>query len=92
MVLNKRSYSIEGMVEMCLAIPGEILEIEGNEATVDFNGAEREVQLDLLENVSVGDYVLVHTGYAIQALTPDEAEEMLESWEEVAEARANAGL
>lgn len=47
---------------MCLAVPGEILEVEGNHAKADFGGAEREIQLDLLEDVAEGDYVLVHVG------------------------------
>lgn len=76
--------------KMCLAVPGEILEVEGNRAKVDFGGAEREVQLDLLEDVAEGDYVLVHVGYAIQVVGPEKAEEMISSWREVAEARAGA--
>lgn len=74
---------------MCLAVPGEIIEIEGNNARVDFGGAEREVQLDLVDDASEGDYVLVHVGYAIQILSPEEAEEMIESWNEIAETRIN---
>lgn len=77
---------------MCLAVPGEVLEINENMASVDFGGAERDVRLDLLEDVSVGDYVLVHTGYAIQLLTPDEAEDMLEAWNEIAELRAEGSI
>ncbi|MFW5912135.1 MAG: HypC/HybG/HupF family hydrogenase formation chaperone [Candidatus Hadarchaeota archaeon] len=69
---------------MCLAVPGEIVEINGNTASVDFGGAKREVQLDLVEKPSKGDYVLVHVGYAIQLLTPEEAEEMINSWNEIA--------
>lgn len=75
---------------MCLAIPGEVREINGDKATVDFGGAERKVNLDLLESVSEGDYVLVHVGYAIQVVKPDEAKKMLESWKEIAEARIDA--
>lgn len=72
---------------MCLAIPGEVLEINGDKAVADFGGVEKEVQLDLIQDISEGDYVLVHVGYAIQVIGEEEAEEMLESWEEVAEAR-----
>ncbi len=72
---------------MCLAVPGEIVEIENNNATVDFGGAQREVKIDLLEDLSIGDYVLIHVGYAIQKLSPEEAEETLKYWREVAEAR-----
>lgn len=65
------------------------MEINGEMAKVDFGGAERDVQLDLVEDVDVGDYVLVHVGYAIQVVSPEEAEKMKRSWEEVAEARAS---
>ncbi|KXA89458.1 hydrogenase [candidate division MSBL1 archaeon SCGC-AAA259A05] len=75
---------------MCLAVPGEIQERKGNIAVVDFGGAEREVKLDLLEDASEGDYVLVHVGYAIQVISQPEAEKMLESWKEVTEARTKA--
>lgn len=75
---------------MCLAIPGEILEIDGNSAKVEFGGAERKVRLDLLEDVNEGDYVLIHVGYAIQVISPQEAEKMFDSWRKIAEARTNA--
>jgi hydrogenase expression/formation protein HypC len=53
---------------MCLAIPGRVLEIQGNVAKVDFgNGVIRDVDVTLVD-VDVGRYVLVHTGYAIQVL------------------------
>ncbi len=77
---------------MCLAVPGEIVSISGDSAVVDFGGAEREVRLDLLEEVDEGDYVLVHTGYAIQVLSPQEAERRLEAWNEIAEARSGASV
>lgn len=75
---------------MCLAIPGEILEIDGNSAKVELGGAERKVRLDLLEDVNEGDYVLIHVGYAIQVISPQEAEKMFDSWRKIAEARTNA--
>ncbi|HEX54743.1 MAG: HypC/HybG/HupF family hydrogenase formation chaperone [Candidatus Altiarchaeales archaeon] len=59
---------------MCLAIPGKILEIHGNKAIVDFGGISREVRIDLVD-ADVGDYVIVHVGYAIQKLSEEEAEE-----------------
>lgn len=75
---------------MCLAVPGRVKEIRGKKALVDFGGAEREVKLNLLEEVNEGDYVLVHVGYAIQKLSQEEAEKTMESWREVAEARTRA--
>ncbi|ASJ08702.1 hydrogenase [Thermococcus siculi] len=68
---------------MCLAVPGRIIEIEGKTAVVDFGGVKREVRLDLLPDVSVGDYVIVHTGFAIERLDEKRALEILEAWAEV---------
>lgn len=75
---------------MCLAIPGKVLKIEKQTATVDFGGVRRGVRLDLLEEVHEGDYVLVHVGYAIQILDEEAAREMLKSWEEVARGDVSA--
>lgn len=63
---------------MCLSIPGRVAQIEGNEAKVEFAGNAIRASLDLLENISVGDYVLVHAGYAIQKIDEDEARKTLE--------------
>ncbi|MFP4136218.1 MAG: HypC/HybG/HupF family hydrogenase formation chaperone [Candidatus Acetothermia bacterium] len=71
---------------MCLAIPGEVLSSEENLATVDVGGVEQEVRLDTLtEEVEHGDYLLVHTGFAIQKLSPEEANETLEIFDELIE-------
>ncbi len=75
---------------MCLAIPGKVLKIEAQIATVDFGGTRREVKLDLLRNVRDGDYVLVHAGYAIQILDETNANEILSAWEEVAAGESGA--
>ena len=56
---------------MCLAIPSKITRIENNMATIDVDGVQREASLLLLENAGVGDYVIVHAGFAIQKI--DEA-------------------
>jgi len=68
---------------MCLAVPGKVVEINGNVAVVDFGGVRREARLDLLPDISVGDYVIVHTGFAIEKLERERALEALEAWEEV---------
>lgn len=68
---------------MCLAVPGKVLEIKGNIGIVDFGGVKREVRLDLLTDVRAGDYVIVHTGFAIEKLDEEKAKEILEAWEEV---------
>ena len=68
---------------MCLAIPGKILAIEGTTARADFgSGTIRSVDISLVD-AEVGDYVLVHTGYAIQVLDEEEAEKTLEIWREI---------
>ncbi|MFB6214777.1 MAG: HypC/HybG/HupF family hydrogenase formation chaperone [Candidatus Bipolaricaulia bacterium] len=71
---------------MCLAIPGEVLTVEDESATVDVGGVEQEVRLDTLsEDVAEGDYLLVHTGFAIQKLSPEEARETLSLFDELIE-------
>lgn len=63
---------------MCLAIPSKIIEIEEFKATVDVYGARREINLMLMpEDVEIGDYVLVHAGFAIQKVEQESAEEAL---------------
>ena len=62
---------------MCLAVPMQIVKINDNIAVVNSGGLELKVALDLLEDVSEGDYVIVHAGYAIQSLSENEALETL---------------
>ena len=70
---------------MCLAVPGIVLEIEGTSAKVDFgHGAIREVDISLVD-VAVGQYVLVHTGYAIQVMDEEEARASLDFWKDILE-------
>ncbi len=71
---------------MCLAIPALIKSIEGKEAEVDIGGIGRRISLWLTPEAKVGDYVLVHTGYAIEVLDQQEAEETLKLFQEIAEA------
>jgi len=63
---------------MCLAIPAKVLSIEQMSAVVDMGGIRREVSLMLTPETVVGDYVLLHCGYAIQRLDEDEALETLQ--------------
>jgi hydrogenase expression/formation protein HypC len=64
---------------MCLAIPARITATDEatDTATVDLDGVSKQVSLALVEDVSVGDYVLVHVGYALNRLSPEEAEHTL---------------
>ena len=63
---------------MCLAIPALIKSIEDKEAEVEIGGITRRISLWLTPEATVGDYVLLHTGYAINILDQKEAEETLE--------------
>lgn len=77
---------------MCLAIPGKVLEISGSKAKVDFGGGvTREVNVSLLEKVEVGDYVIVHAGFAIQILDSEEAEKTLKLWDELLKTGVEGG-
>jgi hydrogenase expression/formation protein HypC len=71
---------------MCLGIPGRVIEVEKNVAKVDVGGLIRDISIELCPEVSVGEYVLVHTGFAIQKVDEKEAEETLEFLKEMAEA------
>jgi hydrogenase expression/formation protein HypC len=63
---------------MCLALPAQITEIhDGDSATVTLGGVRKQVSLALVEGAEVGDYVIVHVGYALSKLDPDEAERTL---------------
>ena len=67
-----------------MAIPGRVVEVSGDEAKVDFGeGTVRRVNISLV-NVKVGDYVIVHAGFAIQVLDEKEAMESLALWQEIA--------
>jgi hydrogenase expression/formation protein HypC len=71
---------------MCLGIPGRVIEIEKNVAKVDVGGLLREISIELCPEVSVGEYVLIHTGFAIQKVDEKEAEETLELLKKMVEA------
>jgi len=63
---------------LCLAIPGRLEEIQDRNGIVDFGGVRRTVDLSLLEKCKVGDYVIVHAGFAIQILDEKDALETLD--------------
>jgi hydrogenase expression/formation protein HypC len=70
---------------MCVATPMRIVSIEGASAKVDASGIQAQVSIELVDDVGVGDYVIVHAGYAIQRLTPEEAQETLAIFERLRE-------
>ncbi|MHA1886819.1 MAG: HypC/HybG/HupF family hydrogenase formation chaperone [Promethearchaeia archaeon] len=65
---------------MCLAIPGKIISLEDQTALVDFDGSQKKIVIALLPQVQVGDYVIVHAGYAIEKINEEAARESLELW------------
>ena len=70
---------------MCLGAPGKVVEIEGTTALVDLFGVRRRVALDIVDDeVTVGDFVLVHVGFAIRRIHPDDLEETLAFFAEMA--------
>jgi len=68
---------------MCLSIPAKIIEISGAAGIADCDGNKVEVNLSLLKDVRIGDYVLVHAGFAIQKYDPADARQTLAVWEEL---------
>ncbi len=68
---------------MCLAIPGKILEIEGNSAMIDFDGIQQKVVIALIENPEIGKYVIVHAGYAIEIMNENDALDAIKEWKEM---------
>jgi hydrogenase expression/formation protein HypC len=69
---------------MCLAIPALIKSINGQQAVADIDGVTREISLQLTPEAKVGDYVLLHTGYAISIIDAEEAAETLKLLREMA--------
>ncbi len=70
---------------MCLAIPMKVVEfIPPNKAKVESEGISMEISVSLVDNVSIGDYVIVHTGFAIEIIDDRDAEETLKVLHEIA--------
>jgi len=68
---------------MCLAIPVKIKSIAKDKAVVDADGIEREASLMLMTDAKIGDYILLHAGFAIQKIDEKEAMESLKVWKEM---------
>lgn len=71
---------------MCLAVPLKLTEVNGNSAIGEAMGMKREIRVDFIEQPRVGDYVIVHAGFAIERLPQEQALEDLEAWEDVCNA------
>jgi hydrogenase expression/formation protein HypC len=78
---------------MCLAIPARVAEILENElAIVELGGVKKQISLAMVDDVAVGDYVIVHVGYAINRLDPDEAAKTLALFAEISAALDSSPL
>jgi len=71
-------------MEMCLAVPGLVMSIDGDYAEVDFGGVKKRGCVSLLPDLKTGEYVIVHTGYAIESMKPEEAKKTLALFDEMA--------
>ena len=76
---------------MCLAIPALIKSIEGSEAEAEIGGVTRKISIMLTPEAKVGDYALIHTGYAINILDKEQAEETLALIEEITQLAEEEG-
>lgn len=74
---------------MCLAVPGKVLERQDMLATIEVGGVTRKVSLMLLPEAQVGDFVLIHAGFAVQRIDKEEAEKTLALFKELEEYAAN---
>jgi hydrogenase expression/formation protein HypC len=71
---------------MCLAVPGKVIEISGSNARVDIEGVVRDANISLLPGVKVGDYVIVHAGFAMEKYNKEDAKETLKLLREMLDA------
>lgn len=71
---------------MCLGVPTKVIQIEGNKAIVDYMGVQKKIDISLLKNVSVGNYILVHAGVAIDKMDTEEYNEFNNLFEELKDA------
>jgi hydrogenase expression/formation protein HypC len=72
---------------MCLSVPAKVVSLEGTTATVDVAGNTREADVSMIEGARVGDWVLLHAGFAIGRYSEEEALKTLALWREMATAR-----
>lgn len=70
---------------MCLSIPGKVVEIDGDNATIDYQGEHRSASIRLKKDVKVGDYVIVNAKFVMQKVPEEEALKIIETWDETDE-------
>ena len=73
---------------MCLAVPLKIVEIDGNNAVGEVEGLRRKMRLDFIKEPRLGEYVIVHAGFAIERLDEEQAKADIAEWNEVRDALA----
>ena len=74
---------------MCLGVPAKVLETGDGAAVVELGGVRREISVMLVDDVSVGDWVIIHAGFAIEKLSEEEAEQTLALFREIADSDAS---
>lgn len=70
------------MKAMCLAIPGKVIAINGDTGDIDFGGVTKQTNLSMVE-AKVGDWVVIHAGFAIEVMDEEDAKETIRLWNEV---------
>jgi len=74
-----------GVINMCLGLPGKVMEITGKRCIVDIMGATREISVDFMKDLKIGDYVLIHAGCAISKIDEEEAQITIDIFKEIKE-------
>ena len=74
---------------MCLAFPGKIIALKNQQATADFDGVKKDINVSLVPDVTVGDFVIVHAGFAISQLSTEDAWEVLKEYDRGVRIRKN---
>jgi hydrogenase expression/formation protein HypC len=72
---------------MCLSVPAKVVEVRNNVGRVEVGGTVREISMDLCPEARIGDYVLIHAGFATQQLDQEEAEETIQLLKQLVEIR-----
>lgn len=71
---------------MCLAVPFKIIKIDGNDGIGEYGGLNKNIRLDFIDAPKIGDYVMVHAGFAIERLDEEQAKLDIEAWKELEDA------
>lgn len=70
---------------MCLAFPGKIIGIKNQQATADFDGVQKDINISLVPDAKIGDHVIVHAGFAVQKLSTEDATDVINEYEKAYE-------